>query len=112
MHALSTKPESAGATHTESRVVTFDDEAFDDVLEAISCATARAILQSVTDEPRTASEIADRVDTSVQNASYHLTNLADAGLVRVCDSPVYSEKGCEMTLYRAVDTELRLETTA
>jgi|APHM01.1.fsa_nt_gi transcriptional regulator, ArsR family len=112
MHALSTKPESAGSTHTDSRVVTFDDEAFDDVLEAISCATARAILQSVTDEPRTASEIADSVDTSVQNASYHLTNLADAGLVRVCDSPVYSEKGCEMTLYRAVDTELRLETTA
>jgi transcriptional regulator, ArsR family len=111
MHALSTKPESAGSTHTDPRVVTFDDEAFDDILEAISCATARAILQSVTDEPRTASEIADSVDTSVQNASYHLTNLADAGLVRVCDSPVYSEKGCEMTLYRAVDTELRLETT-
>jgi DNA-binding transcriptional ArsR family regulator len=111
MHALSTKPESPEATATESRVVTFDDEAFDDVLEAISCATARAILQSVTDEPRTASEIADRVDTSVQNTSYHLSNLADAGLVRVCDSAVYSEKGCEMTLYRAVDTELRLETT-
>ncbi|ERH01637.1 MAG: hypothetical protein J07HN6_01193, partial [Halonotius sp. J07HN6] len=30
---------------------------------------------------------------------------------RVCDSPVYSEKGCEMSLYRAVETELRLETT-
>ena len=94
------------------RVGRVGDEAFDDGPEASSCATARAILQRVTDGPRTASEIADRVDTSVQNASYHLTNRADAGLVRVCDSPVYSEKGCEMTLYRAVDTELRLETSA
>jgi len=112
MHALSTKPEPAEATETESRVVALDDPSFDDILAAISCETARAILRSVAADPRTASEVADRVDTSVQNASYHLDNLADAGLVRVCEGPVYSEKGCEMTLYRAVDTELRLETTA
>jgi DNA-binding transcriptional ArsR family regulator len=111
MHALSTKPETTRGAQTESKVVSVDDESFDEILAAISCATARAILRSVAEEPRTASEIADSVGTSVQNASYHLSNLADAGLVRVCDNPVYSEKGCEMTLYRAVDTELRLKTT-
>lgn len=110
MHALSTKPKSGQSNHTESRIVTVEDDAFGDVLGALSCETARAIHQSVIEEPRTASEIADQVDTSVQNASYHLTNLADSGLVEVCDTPVYSKKGCEMTLYRAVDTELRLET--
>jgi len=45
----------------------------------------------------------------VQNASYHLTKLVDTGLVRVCDN-VYSEKGCEMKCYRAVDTALLLTT--
>ena len=55
-------------------------------------------------------EIAARVDTSVQNASYHLRTLTDVGLVRVVDT-VYSEKGCEMNLYYAVDTALLLETT-
>jgi len=109
MHALSKRPEPTPASDTDTRVVRFDDADFGEVLAAIHSDTAREILLSVRSKPLTASEIADRVDTSVQNASYHLTKLADAGLVRVCDN-VYSEKGCEMKCYRAVDTALLLTT--
>jgi len=109
MHALSKRPEPTPASDDETRVVRFDDADFGEVLAAIHSETAREILLSVRSQPLTASEIADRVDTSVQNASYHLTKLADAGLVRICDN-VYSEKGCEMKCYRAVDTALLLTT--
>ncbi|MFW6321412.1 MAG: ArsR/SmtB family transcription factor, partial [Halohasta sp.] len=101
MHQLSTRPDPAEADDDERRVVRFDSPAFADVLDAVGSETARSILLSVRREPLTASEIADRVDTSVQNASYHLSKLTDAGLVRVFDN-VYSEKGCEMKLYYAV----------
>ncbi|WP_253737566.1 ArsR/SmtB family transcription factor [Halohasta salina] len=109
MHTLSTRPDPGRETGEEPRVVRFGSEAFTDVLDAIGSDTARGILLSVSQQPLTASEIADRVDTSVQNASYHLDRLTDAGLVRVCDT-VYSEKGCEMNLYYAVDTTLELRT--
>lgn len=109
MHALSTRPEPTPAPPGETRVVSFDDDDFGDVLAAIHSETAREILLSVRAEPLTASEIADRVDTSVQNASYHLRKLVDADLVRICDN-VYSKKGCEMKCYRAVDTALVLTT--
>ena len=109
MHALSTRPEPTPTPTDETRVIEFDDDAFGDVLAAIHSETAREILLSVREDQLTASEIADRVDTSVQNASYHLRKLVDAELVRVCDN-VYSEKGCEMKCYRAVDTALLLTT--
>jgi len=109
MHALSTRPDPGQETSDDARVVRFGSEAFTDVLDAVGSDTARGILVSVSQQPLTASEIADRVDTSVQNASYHLDRLTDAGLVEVCDT-VYSEKGCEMKLYYAVETVLKLQT--
>ena len=109
MHTLSKRPEPTPTSYADTRVMCFDDEDFGEVLAAIHSETAREILLSVRSEPLTASEIAERVDTSVQNASYHLTKLADAGLVRVCDN-VYSEKGCEMKCYHAVDAALLLTT--
>jgi hypothetical protein len=42
--------------------------------------------------------VAGRVDTSLQNARHHLTNLQEAGLVRVADTR-YSQKGREMNVY-------------
>jgi len=109
MHALSTRPDPTRDAESDPRVVDFDSEEFADILAAVGSETARSILLAVRREPLTTSEIADRVDTSVQNAGYHLTKLTDAGLVRVYDN-VYSEKGCEMKLYYAVDTALVLET--
>jgi len=109
MHTLSTRPDPTEEAASEPRTIQFGTDGFDDVLDALGSETARSILRSVQTEPLTASEIADCVDTSIQNASYHLQTLTDVGLVRVVDT-VYSEKGCEMNLYYAVDTALLLET--
>ena len=109
MHTLSTRPDPTEESVSELQTIQFGTDGFDDVLDALGSDTARMILRSVQTEPLTASEIADRVDTSIQNASYHLRTLTDVGLIRVVDT-VYSEKGCEMNLYYAVDTALLLET--
>jgi DNA-binding transcriptional ArsR family regulator len=80
------------------RTVALDDAA--PVFEALASETARAILARLADSPAPASDVADAVDTSIQNAAYHLDRLADADLVR----PVgtwYSAKGREMEVYAA-----------
>jgi DNA-binding transcriptional ArsR family regulator len=82
----------------DARVVSIDGEADEAVFDALGSATARRILAETYDEPAPASEIAERVDTSLQNARYHLDNLADAGLVEQVDT-WYSEKGNEMVVW-------------
>lgn len=75
-----------------------DEDDVDLVLDALSSETARNLLLTVHDDPGTPSELAERADTSIQNVSYHLSNLEDAGLVRVAGTR-YSEKGQEMKVY-------------
>jgi DNA-binding transcriptional ArsR family regulator len=75
-----------------------DGEDTGELLSSLSSDTARAILTSLHEDPATASEVAGRVDTSLQNARHHLTNLQEAGLVRVADTR-YSQKGREMNVY-------------
>jgi DNA-binding transcriptional ArsR family regulator len=87
------------------RLVDVDDEVADEVFMALSSGTARKILATLYDEPHTTSELADAVDTSVQNASYHLDKLSDAGLVEVVDT-WYSERGTEMKVYAPRDESL------
>ena len=87
------------------RVVGIDGDDADEVLSALSAGTAREILSSLHEEPATASEIADRVDTTLQNTQYHLDSLTDAGLVVETDT-VYSEKGREMSVYGPADRAL------
>lgn len=89
----------------EPRLVDISDEAADDVFAALSSTTARAAYQSLHHEPRTASDLADVTDTSLQNVRYHLDNLRDAGLVEVVDT-WYSERGTEMKVYAPTDTSL------
>jgi len=72
----------------------------DDLFDSLSSATARAILASLTDEPKPASALAEAVGTSTQNTMYHLRNLLEAGLITVVDT-WYSEKGTKMTIYAA-----------
>lgn len=89
--------------------VTGDDP--DAILEVLSSGTARAILGILGDEPGTTSDIADRVDTSLQNAQYHLKHLQEAGLVK----PVgtwYSAKGKEMTVYGVTTEQLLIHFSA
>ncbi|SFR33972.1 ArsR/SmtB family transcription factor [Halogeometricum limi] len=89
----------------EPRVVGIDSDEVSELLSAISSNTARAILSSLHDEPATPSEVAARVDTSIQNAQYHLGKLEDADLIE-SGGTAYSEKGREMTVYTPADRAL------
>jgi DNA-binding transcriptional ArsR family regulator len=82
----------------ELRTLWLDSEEAGDLLSSIACDTARNVLTALHEQPATASEVADRVDTSLQNARHHLENLQEAGLVRVADTR-YSSKGREMNVY-------------
>ncbi|QZY04061.1 winged helix-turn-helix domain-containing protein [Halobaculum roseum] len=84
------------------RVCWLDDEGADDLIGALAPETARTILGSVHEQPKTASELADAADTSVQNVRHHVSKLTDAGLVESVDTR-YSVKGREMTVYGPAD---------
>lgn len=75
-----------------------DDEGADEVLSALSPTTRRRVYRALFTEPQTTSELAESVDTSIQNVQYHLETLQDAGLVEPVET-VYSGKGNEMTVF-------------
>lgn len=88
------------------RLVNIDDEeTADEVFAALSSETARNILSELYEEPTTASEVAESVDTSLQNARYHLDKLQAAGLVTEVDT-WYSSRGTEMTVYAPTNDPL------
>ncbi|MFC6786962.1 ArsR/SmtB family transcription factor [Halobaculum halobium] len=91
----------------DPRVIGVDGDDADDVLAALSSDTARAILSALHDSPGPASDVADRVDTSLQNTQYHLKRLREAGVVEVVDTS-YSQKGREMDVYAPADGPLVL----
>jgi len=70
----------------------------DEVFDSLSSPTARKILDELHTEPQPASDIAEKVDTTIQNVQYHLKKLEGAGLIRVVDT-WYSESGSEMPVY-------------
>ena len=86
----------------ELQVLGVDKEGTADVFEALASETARRVLTAIYHEPAPPSALAKRLDMSVQNVSYHLDNLEDAGVVEVADTR-YSEKGKEMNLYAPAD---------
>jgi DNA-binding transcriptional ArsR family regulator len=88
-------------------VMAIDDDAADAVFSALSSVTAREILTTVYDQPRAASEIADEVETSLQNVNYHLNRLSDSGVIEVVET-WYSEQGTEMKVYAPTNEALVL----
>lgn len=78
-----------------------------EVFTVLRTETARTILSELHDEPTAASDVAEKVDTSIQNAQYHLEKLLDAGLVEVVDT-WYSSKGREMKVYAPTGGPLTL----
>ena len=90
-------PVASSADETP-RLVDLDDDVADEVFEALSAGTARELLAACYDDPATASELAEEVDTSLQNARHHLDTLLEAGLVEVVDT-WHSTKGREMDVY-------------
>lgn len=81
-------------------VLYVDDDRTAEMISTLSGDTALTVFRMLDGEALTASEIADRLDLSVQNASYHLENLQDADLVEIIDT-CYSEKGREMEIFTA-----------
>ncbi|AZH26207.1 ArsR/SmtB family transcription factor [Haloplanus aerogenes] len=102
---LPSRPDTSADEEADPRVIGLDSEDADDLLSALSSETAREVLATLHDEPDTPANVADRVDTSLQNAQYHLGNLKEAGLIEVADT-VYSEKGREMKRYAPADRPL------
>ncbi|MFB6101264.1 MAG: ArsR/SmtB family transcription factor [Haloplanus sp.] len=102
---LPSRPDTSAAEEADPRVIGLDSDDADDLLSALSSDTAREVLATLHDEPDTPSNVADRVDTSLQNTQYHLGNLEEAGLIEVVDT-VYSEKGREMNVYAPADRPL------
>ncbi|WP_435334432.1 ArsR/SmtB family transcription factor [Haloarchaeobius sp. TZWWS8] len=95
---LPSTPDTSAAEDAEPRVIGLDSEDADDLIGALSSATARKLLTALHDEPGTPSNLADRVDTSLQNTQYHLDKLEDADIIEVVDT-AYSAKGREMKVY-------------
>ncbi|WP_101297675.1 ArsR/SmtB family transcription factor [Halegenticoccus soli] len=87
------------------RVLWLDDEESERLISSLSSDTARSILTALHDHPATASELAEEIDTSLQNVRHHLKNLQEAGLVRIADTR-YSVKGREMNVYGPADDSL------
>jgi len=99
-------PDTSTSQDGELQVVGVDEDV-SDVLDALSSETAREILNTVYDEPGTPSELADRLDMSIQKVSYHLEKLEDEELITVAGVQ-YSEKGQEMKVYEPPDDPLVL----
>lgn len=93
---------SASEEPGEPRLVDIGDDDADAVFDALSSTTARRAYAAIADEPRTASDLAETLDCSLQNARYHLDNLSTAGLVTEVDT-WYSSRGSEMTVYGTSD---------
>jgi DNA-binding transcriptional ArsR family regulator len=89
-------PDGFSEPEPDVRYLPLDDAG--PTVEALGSETAQSILSELGGDPATATEIADRVGTSVQNVCYHLPRLESAGLATVVGTR-YSEKGAEMDVY-------------
>jgi DNA-binding transcriptional ArsR family regulator len=90
--------ERTTTTDETPRIIEMTDADADDVLDTLGAETRREAFRLLFEEPRTPSELADTLDTSIQNVDYHLSALEEVGLVERIDT-VYSAKGNEMTVY-------------
>lgn len=82
----------------KTQVVDFTDEAADEIFEALTASTTRRVLSLVYEKPLMPTDIRDELETSLQNAHYHLEKLEEVDLIEP-SAVGYSEKGTEMTVY-------------
>lgn len=87
------------------RVLELEDADTERLIGSLSSDTARELFSALHEEPATASELAETVDSSLQNVRHHLSNLQKADLVYVVDTR-YSSKGREMKVYAPRDEAL------
>lgn len=107
---LPTGTNASSEQEGEPRTLWLDSDDTGELLSSLSSETARSILTELHDEPRTASEVATHVDTSLQNARHHLSKLEEAGAIRIADTR-YSKKGREMNVYAPSEEPLMVFVT-
>ena len=100
-----TEPSPADEDGGDLRVLPLDDDEAARLIDCLSTGTTRATLAALQRDPATASELAEAVDTSLQNVRHHLGSLRDVGLVRVVGTR-YSVKGREMKVYGTTEDSL------
>jgi DNA-binding transcriptional ArsR family regulator len=93
-----TEPDISADRSDEAELLCIDNEQTTEILTALSSDRSRAVFRQVNQDPQTATDLAQKLDTSVQGVTYHLDNLQNAGLIDVLDT-CYSEKGREMDVY-------------
>lgn len=101
------QPPVTHAPREQTNIVVDRDEPTN-VLKILSSESAQEILATLKSEPGTASEIAESLDQSVQNVSYHLNRLSEADLITSIET-WYSEKGREMTVYALATEQLVIQ---
>lgn len=82
----------------EPRVIEVAGPEAHTTFEALSAETSHTIYAELCQEPATPSDLQDRTGVSLQNLSYHLEKLENAGLIEAAGSR-YSDRGREMTVY-------------
>jgi hypothetical protein len=101
-------PTSSDATidrKEDPKLLCIDDDRTSEILKALSSDTSQEIFELLNREPLAAQDIADELDLSLQQVSYHLENLEQAGVIAVLDT-CYSEKGMEVDVYGPPETPL------
>lgn len=89
----------------ELQVVGIESEQMETVVDALASDTARNLLAEIYEDPAVPSELAERLDMTLQRVSYHLDKLEEASMIRVAGTQ-YSEKGQEMKIYAPADDPL------
>lgn len=87
-------------TRTNRERIDVGDDRAGAIFDALSSGTARDILARLLQEPHTAAELSEEMDTSLQNIHYHIENLRDADAVDEL-TVEYSSRGREMSVYTA-----------
>lgn len=95
LSSIRSRPEAHSG---EPLVLDLESDDAGEILGALSSETARNIMLALHAQPATLSDVAESVDTSRQNAQYHLKKLEAVDAVQVIDT-LYSEKGREMKVY-------------
>ena len=93
-----TNSDDPPAIDPEPKVLAFGSEDTAVLFDALGSETSRELYATLLDEPRTASELAEAVDTSIQTVSYHIDNLQEADLIEA-GTTRYSDRGREMTVW-------------
>ncbi|ELZ02281.1 regulatory protein ArsR [Natrialba chahannaoensis JCM 10990] len=82
----------------EPAVAGLEGEDADQLFDALGSETSRAVLAACYEEGRTRSELAAKLETSLQNVGYHVDKLESADLLEPVETR-YGENGREVTVY-------------